>query len=214
MRRIQGRELLNVETLREKLGWQGITEEIDSQDGGRLFNIVPDHPEGWTITLMADGDAEGVETVCYGDTHWHPDAFRTREILRMIKSIRRIVAGEENRLMAYMAGRYVRGWTFTDPGGLPDTLYSSSFTRAGPGRVTPLQDAKNNYWRPPELRRIFFNRAPQIVVPDWSRYVPIPLGWVVREKYSDDEARMQNELLEARDRALEDFRREFPDEDQ
>ena len=214
MRKSSGRELLNVETLRGKLGWKGITEEIDSRDGGRLFNIIPEHPEGWIITLMADEDAEGVGTVCYGDTHWHPDAFHTRTIRKMIKSIRRIVTGGENHLMAYMDGRYVFGWTFTDPDGLPDTIYSSSCSRAEPGEVTPLRDTKNNYWRPPEMRRIFFNRAPQIVLPDWSRYVPVPLGWVVREKYSDEEVQMQNELLEARDRALEDFRREFPDEDQ
>lgn len=213
MREILGPELLNVEVLRKKLGWHGITEEIDEDDGDILFNVVPDDPKGWTITLMADEDLEGVGTVCYGDTHWHPDAFHWRAILRMLRSIRRIVSGEENHLMAYVDGHYVSGWTFSDPDGLPDTLYSSSFVRAEPGETTPLRDAKNNYWRAPELRRIFFNRAPQIVSPDWSRYRPVPLGWVVREQYNDELVQMQNELLEARDKALKDLRKSFPDEE-
>ena len=178
------KKLLNLETLRRKINWPNITENVGDHGAGidLAITIHPDNPHWPPIILICNQDRSYLDQLRFDATHAHsegPDDWRAD--WRLIRMARDLVSGRKCLLEMIRDGQ-PRGWYILGTNKWPDDIYPNDCLPATEDDSGVLA-LNGQRWLPPTFRRILFNREPFDDQPDWNDYLPVKYGWMTRAMY-------------------------------
>jgi hypothetical protein len=135
--------MLTAFELRDRLGWPGVDEEANEQNGLVYLSVRPTRDDRESIYFCLDESRSFVQQFGFGEWHCHPD-----EVAEAVEMARSLIRGERCLVEERDAvGKYC-GSGLYPADGLPDTLRKEVAS----------------------LRRVFFDREPAAERIDLGRY--------------------------------------------